>query len=152
MIQLLDKCLRGNKIAPLWHACLTSLCSALVLKACNFIAPLTLIQQFHIALFFHFLVYCGALGHFKTCDFFGKYLAGYFYKYNFIKIYENVLLTGCALNVLWFMNRYIFISIISLTNFLHIYNLIFWLLQEFYTSVLLESHELYQKYTKNLIR
>ena len=26
---------------------------------CNFISPLTLIQQFHIALFFHFLAYCG---------------------------------------------------------------------------------------------
>ena len=26
---------------------------------CNFIAPVTLIQQFHIALFFHFLAYCG---------------------------------------------------------------------------------------------
>ena len=35
---MLDTCLRGIKIAPLQHACLAS--SALVLKWCNFNAPL----------------------------------------------------------------------------------------------------------------
>ena len=50
IIQLLDKCLRGNKIAPLkgMHALL---CSTLVPKGYNFIAPLTLMQQFFITLF-----------------------------------------------------------------------------------------------------
>ena len=53
IIQLLDKCLRGNKIAPLWHAH-ALLCLALVSKGCNFNAPLVLIQQFLIVLFFKF--------------------------------------------------------------------------------------------------
>ena len=41
----MDKRERSNKIAPLR--------TGLVPEGCNFIAPLTLIQQFLIALFFH---------------------------------------------------------------------------------------------------
>ena len=47
MIQLLDRCLRGNKIVPLWHSCLVFLEP----KVCNFIALLALIQQFPISNF-----------------------------------------------------------------------------------------------------
>ena len=52
IIQLLDNCLRSNKIkkiAPLKNACLDSLLKPA--KGCNFSAPLALIQQFLIALF-----------------------------------------------------------------------------------------------------
>ena len=41
VIQLLDKCLRGNEIAPFGTHALLHL--SLVLKGCNFIAPLALI-------------------------------------------------------------------------------------------------------------
>ena len=42
-MQFLDKCLKGNTIAPLWHTTSLALCSALVPKACsNLNAPLTL--------------------------------------------------------------------------------------------------------------
>ena len=51
-IQLLDKCLGGNKIEALWYTCLTLQYLVLVPKGCNIIAPLALVQQFLIALFF----------------------------------------------------------------------------------------------------
>ena len=51
MIQLLDKCSRGNKIAPLWHSCLASLSTCT--KGVQFNCPFALMQQFLIALLFH---------------------------------------------------------------------------------------------------
>ena len=57
---MLDKCLRGNKIAPFGTHAL--LCSALVPNGCNFIAPLALIYQFLIELFSIFSPLC------RTCS------------------------------------------------------------------------------------
>ena len=62
----MDKYLKGNKIAPLQYACLASMLrSALVLKGCNLNAPLALIHQFLIALFFIFLTLCNPSFHLK---------------------------------------------------------------------------------------
>ena len=59
---MLDKCERGNKIAPLQHKCQAK--TGGLLKGCNFIAPQALIQQLY---YYYFILLLNYRAIFVTC-------------------------------------------------------------------------------------
>ena len=86
--ELLDKCERGNKIAPLWHKCQAK--RGTRAKGCHFIAPLALIQQLYYQYFILLLNHIAILG--TIAEKSEAYmLKGCIKNYSIAKLYNKVL-------------------------------------------------------------